>query len=719
MEKLRISFLVGLLALSVLGGCDDTGGDGSDCRGIADPCSRQGARQCTDDTFDIEVCEPDAEGCLRWEPSAECGEHQVCMTDGDAFFCVCEDECGTEGVTTCAGDEVRNCTMDEDECLVETIESDCAETGRTCEEDDGSASCVGCIEDLCDSPGALRCNTSLDVLEVCELGDDGCLDWQEEEDCAALDPPRVCDDELNDCVLDCDDECDDEEYSRCTGEGAVETCARSAAGCLSWENTDTCDGDLEYCEAGTCLTCAMECDSLGASRCHGDTVRTCILDDFGCRVWSVGEDCTLMDPVRACYLVGDGAVCLASPPGDSCLEATLVVPPFVDSGDSFTTDFTNYQDLEGGGCTTRSGSAEAVYAVDMTVGQTLIVRELGGFDAVLSLQVEACGDEVACDFSSDGREREGHRYTALADVRAYVIVEAYLPAPFTRDYEIHIDFLVGEVCDDGDDNDHDEFTDCDDADCFGFAPCDIAETNCTDDGDNDGDGAADCEDDDCDAEPLCNTARGIYEIFADEDLNDLEGSSLTFTPVEGEIDGYTWVAAGGVDEFAYEPGGGTASETLELSDDEFFRYVFVNLPEFELYGEAYSAIYISANGYIAFGSGSTSPYATEEVFFSRPIVAGLRTDLQPDRPSRSGEPVVTVDDSAERVVVTFENVPEHYAGFDPLGPNDFQMVLAADGDIELYYVTLNIPTRATIVGIGAGPGDGTYPGETDFVPPAE
>lgn len=60
-----------------------------------------------------------------------------------------------------------------------------------------------------------------------------------------------------------------------------------------------------------------------------------------------------------------------------------------------------------------------------------------------------------------------------------------------------------EACGDACNNDVDETTDCDDADCFGVGVCADAELNCTDGEDNDDDGMPDCMDVDCAKDPAC------------------------------------------------------------------------------------------------------------------------------------------------------------------------------------------------------------------------
>ncbi len=64
------------------------------------------------------------------------------------------------------------------------------------------------------------------------------------------------------------------------------------------------------------------------------------------------------------------------------------------------------------------------------------------------------------------------------------------------------------LCDDGEDNDCDGATDCDDADCAADPACvciptENPEESCSDGIDNDCDGDTDCDDTDCDDDPAC------------------------------------------------------------------------------------------------------------------------------------------------------------------------------------------------------------------------
>ena len=65
------------------------------------------------------------------------------------------------------------------------------------------------------------------------------------------------------------------------------------------------------------------------------------------------------------------------------------------------------------------------------------------------------------------------------------------------------DLETGDLCSDGDDNDGNGKTDCNDPNCSGVGEC-PTEDECTNKQDDDGDGLVDCKDTDCSEEPSCS-----------------------------------------------------------------------------------------------------------------------------------------------------------------------------------------------------------------------
>jgi hypothetical protein len=318
-------------------------------------------------------------------------------------------------------------------------------------------------------------------------------------------------------------------------------------------------------------------------------------------------------------------------------------------------------------------------------------------------------------FSEDTGEAAGHDYTATAAVTVWVIVETWDAIPRIFDYEIRLDIVEPELCDGAVDDDADGFADCDDPDCFGAAGCDAAELNCADGADNDADGTADCDDADCAPTRDCGPLQGVYELFDGMDVLDLQGHAVTFTPDAAAPDGYAWTVVE-ITGFLVEPGTGAASTVVALNDDDVEFHDLTLAPAVTLYDQLYSDLYVCSNGRVTFGEWDIEPFPLVDDFFALPTVAGLWTDLAPDMASTTGDPIVTIDEHADRLVVTFQRTPVWYvpeSGFLE-GPNDLQIVLAGDGTVQIAWVTVN--AYEAITGIANGIGVGALPREIDFVP---
>ncbi len=714
----RVAYVLAAVMIITHGsGCDDgPPEDDLDCSTIEDSCGSEGDLRCVGRS--IEQCLLQASGCLVWQDSDECGDHQRCEGEGADLGCVCEEGCDDLGQRICDDEVIVECLRDAEGCLFWEGQTNCGGVGQVCSDSEGTVSCVGCPDDRCDTLGHVRCRRQ--VIQRCEQQDDGCLDWSDLEDCGEQDPPHFCseDDGVAECVAECVHNCDTAGVTRCTGV-VLETCTFQAYGCLDWDEIEDCSEVADWCddsgERAGCVTCAEGCTTIDEARCDDSVVTTCVADEHGCLSWEAGVDCSTLDPTHICAEDVDDASCIELPATGAC-ETPIVVADThaLYAGTDFMVDFGNDHHFVGTDCESADPTSDAVFAVDLVAGQTLRVRETGDLDAVLSLQ-RVCGDSEACEFSEDAYEDEGYDYSATADERVYVIVETFEPVPRSLDYEIRIDIVEVEICDDGSDEDADGRTDCDDDDCFGVAPCDIAETNCADSGDNDGDGATDCDDSDCEDASICGPYLGIYELFAFTDTFDLAGSSVTFTPDSGSPSGYV-TAVTDVTDYPLSPGSGVLSEVVVLADDDIWTQVFTLLPSIELWGESHTSMHVNSNGYVSFVDWSLSFWLDIDDFFSFPTVAGLMTDLSPDLPSTIGDGIVTVDEFVDRIAVTFQDVPIWYDEFFGFveGPNSFQMIIEDDGTIVLTW--LEISAVDAIVGIANGIGSGDYPAPVDLIP---
>ena len=161
----------------------------------------------------------------------------------------------------------------------------------------------------CESADDTRCLG--DMIQICTLVDQSCLQWQDMTDCARYD--RACRENEHgaDCVKTCRDACSPEGDSRCNGD-VVLACAYDEKGCLSWIGVTNCAYFGETCEkkdgrAYCAVICQNECTALGTSSCSGSYILTCVRDFYGCLFWDYGRDCS--DSGFVCRQTDDGATC--------------------------------------------------------------------------------------------------------------------------------------------------------------------------------------------------------------------------------------------------------------------------------------------------------------------------------------------------------------------------------------------------------------------------
>jgi hypothetical protein len=613
---------------------------------------------------------------------------------------------------------IQTCTDVGEGCLQWQDGTDCADTSETCDDAGGTAECVaGCTPD-CSTEDATQCNVN--DIETCTDVGGGCLQWQETTDCTTT--GQVCDDASGTptCVTPCVPDCATAAATQCDGT-VIDTCTDVGGGCLQWVAGTDCAVASDYCDAtsgtATCMTCTDGCTTAGATQCNATVIETCTADARGCLGWVAGIDCSATSQV--CDATSGTAICEEPMGSGSCASPIVVrTDHFALAGTDFTADFTDDQTFGDASCDSRTGTVDAVFSIALAAGETVLLRELGTLDAVLSLQ-NTCGDAAVCVFAEDFSETVGWDYTATVAETVYLIVEAWYATPVSTGYDIRIDIVAPEDCGNGVDDDIDGDIDCDDSDCFGDATDCATETNCTDAADNDGDTTIDCADSDCGTVPACAPYRAVFEAFAPAaDAFDLGGSVLTFTPSTTAAMGYTWAVADGTGAYVVTPGSGTVTAALTLTDDSNREHVFSTLAAgFPFYGTTYTRVFVGSNGHLTFGSGNSGILDSQTELFTLPTIAALTEDLNP---AAAGAGPVTVDEFADRVAVTFHNVP--FYAETPL--NQFQIVLFADGRIQL--VWLVVPAAGfdsgdtPYVGIASGIGAAPYPAETNFyTPPVE
>ncbi len=135
---------------------------------------------------------------------------------------------------------------------------------------------------------------------------------------------------------------------------------------------------------------------------------------------------------------------------------------------------------------------------------------------------------------------------------------------------------------------------------------------------------------------------------------------------------------------------GTLLPRVSGADDEFesFDLGFA----FPYFGQSFTSVFVSSNGFITFGEGSDQFSNSELPGADMPAneIAGFHTDLNP---RRSGE--IFYLNESDRAIIQYEGV-DSYGG---TGKVTFQIVLKSDGTIDLRYKTL--PSVVDDVTVGA------------------
>jgi hypothetical protein len=168
------------------------------------------------------------------------------------------------------------------------------------------------------------------------------------------------------------------------------------------------------------------------------------------------------------------------------------------------------------------------------------------------------------------------------------------------------------------------------------------------------------------------------------------------------------LSAGGPDAFGHrwmdsrEPGGpafawtdisatGRRLNTVSRCDD-CSEEVVLSFP-FPFYGSAgFSGMQVASNGFVTFGppSGAFSNHPIPSASMPGNLIAALFQDLYP--PAGGG---IYFQDFGDRAVIQWKNVPD----FLGTGSYDFQIVLSADGAVDLLYNSMTGVKNTATVGI--------------------
>ncbi|MBN2828790.1 MAG: choice-of-anchor D domain-containing protein, partial [Candidatus Cloacimonetes bacterium] len=153
--------------------------------------------------------------------------------------------------------------------------------------------------------------------------------------------------------------------------------------------------------------------------------------------------------------------------------------------------------------------------------------------------------------------------------------------------------------------------------------------------------------------------------------------------------GYTWIDSN-------DPNGptyawvdiATTGTALTLSDDSYQQ---VTLPfTFNFYGNDYTSMFVNSNGFLSFGTGSTSYSDTTIPTTAVPnnMICPLWDDLKPAGTTWGNVYTQTVSGN---YVVQFEAV-SHYNSSTPTDPVTFEVILYPNGNIKFQYETIGTET---------------------------
>ncbi|GJM23107.1 MAG: hypothetical protein DHS20C15_30220 [Planctomycetota bacterium] len=178
------------------------------------------------------------------------------------------------------------------------------------------------------------------------------------------------------------------------------------------------------------------------------------------------------------------------------------------------------------------------------------------------------------------------------------------------------------------------------------------------------------------------------DYFTEQFLSDfdLDGMSATFTPGGSE----NYLAC--VEPIVSLPSSlsGTA---FVFDDDDNEQIAFGGGKAFEFFGQNYTSVFVSSNGYLTFGAGDSDYDETLEEHFELPRVAPLYDDLNP-----SDIGTVRWQSLADRLVVSWDGVTEYSSD----NSNTFQVELFYAPVNEVRMSWLGIDSTDSIVGLSEG-----------------
>jgi hypothetical protein len=242
----KVAWVLSLcLGLVLLGGC----GDDSDAASVP---RNPGP---TDQSDGGDRCHPDP---------CEGRSGRVCEPASGA--CVCAHLCDTEGAGQCSEGRARTCVADAEGCRAWSEWTNCPSSGCA-DEQNCEKPCV----DAC-AKGLAECDAGR--VRICSEQNPGCTVWSDWTNCGS----GFCADTTS--CGNCGNICA-ASATECV-DGQLRSCVPKDDGCLDWSDWSACSSG--FCADGAaCGECAHECATVGEVSCAEGRLRTCEVDEKGCR----------------------------------------------------------------------------------------------------------------------------------------------------------------------------------------------------------------------------------------------------------------------------------------------------------------------------------------------------------------------------------------------------------------------------------------------------
>ncbi len=237
-----------------------------------------------------------------------------CTFDTGSCQSSCQSNCTLAGVTRCSGNILQTCTQQTAQCLTWVQTTDCTQSGQICDDSSGTATCSDDCTDACED-GDGRCQTNM--LQSCQLGENGCTQWKDQQDCSAINWVCTGTGDASACVDPCDHLCNPGDPPQCAG-NIVQTCQADGQGCRVWVSGTDCATLGQVCSGGAC-SCVHEC-TLGTTRCDGTLRQGCATSAHGCRFWETLQDCASGGQICS---TGSGAAQCVNACSDACTSGTF------------------------------------------------------------------------------------------------------------------------------------------------------------------------------------------------------------------------------------------------------------------------------------------------------------------------------------------------------------------------------------------------------------